>query len=180
MSVEKPSFNPDLQKQLELDKYSDMFRKQVMLLSNKNGIEEYLEINNLQIVNVDIIENSGKILAVSNKFIINTPPLKHEYLGSRKSDSEYHIDGYEEDSYVIYISQLGPNSSTSLHRHPFPVKEFYFVLHGESFQNGKKMDEISVINPGEYHQVRTGNSSVLLGILMENAALIPKDLRHIQ
>ena len=155
-----------------------ILQRYVRILPSDSAVVNFSHISGMRGVELDILPQ-GIVLAVHNRITVHTPPIFHEKNGERTSDAEYYVDEYETgDGHIIYVSQLNPDSITSLHRHPSPVREFYFVLHGEAYQKGKSMEKVSMINSEEYHQVTTREKPALLGILMENGAQIPKHLRH--
>ena len=88
--------------------------------------------------------------------------------------------------HMVYVSFLGPNSQTSIHKHDEPIFESYFWLGGESFLRRDndihrlaQGQEVIRISSGSVHQLTTRENASLALIVMENAAHVPADKLHI-
>lgn len=150
-----------------------LLEREIRLVPSGSAAAQYTEIFGTQNLELDILP-PNYVVSISKKFPVHNPPLRHSGSGAL-----YYIDEHETpDGHVIYLSKLDPHSVTSRHKHPHPMREFYFLLHGEAFQGEEPMEQRSVINPFEYHQVTTGEKPALLLIFMENGASVPKHLRH--
>ena len=177
MNAENPQFF--LPPELRRTEQEIIFQRYVRILPKNSSAVNFPHISGLRGIELDILPQ-GLVLAVHNHIDVHTPPIFHEKDGERTSDAEYYVNEYETpDGHIIYVSELKPNSKTSKHSHPSPLREFYFTLGGEAFRNGRPMGRISMIDSEEDHQIETREKSVLLGILMENGAKVPKDQRHI-
>jgi hypothetical protein len=182
MNAENHIFHPDSHKQPATENLPPLFGGLITLFpDNMPNLSEYLKRNKMQMVNVDILADSGKILLVSTIFEVHNPPIYHyDIKGERTSDAQYYIDEHRmPNGDIIYLSKLGPNSKTSSHRHPSPVNEFYIVFYGTGYQNRRRMERRSVVLPGDLHQVRTGREPALFGIKMEGTADIPSHMLHL-
>lgn len=86
---------------------------------------------------------------------------------------------------MVFVSYLGPNGRTTIHKHQEPIRENYFqlagfsrLLLGNSFHDLKAGSALTV--PSDvFHQLITGNSPSLVLIVMENAISVPRDKLHI-
>lgn len=87
--------------------------------------------------------------------------------------------------HMIFVSQLGPNGKTTIHKHQEPIREKYFQLAGSSYLRlGKDIQELredfALTVPSDVpHQLTTRDNSSLVLIVMENAISVPRDKLHI-
>ena len=177
MNAENPHFF--LPPELRRTEQETILQRYVRILPSDSAVVNFSHISGMRGVELDILPQ-GIVLAVHNHITVHTPPIFHEKNGEKTSDAEYYVNEYETpDGHIIYVSELKPNSKTSKHSHPSPLREFYFTLGGEAFRDGKPMERIFMIDSEEDHQIETGEKPVLLGILMENGTSVPKDQRHI-
>ena len=157
-----------------------LLQQDVKIVTSPNMLAKASITFGKQIINTGILPE-GQALIADAKFIVHDPPIYHyDENGEKTSDAEYYVDEHETpEGHIVYLSRLRPHSTTSKHQHPHPLREFYFLLHGEAFQGDELMKPRSIINPFEDHQVTTREQSALLLIFMENGASVPKDQRHI-
>ena len=186
----------DLQKKSQTEIKLFQLQRDIRIIPDSSALATQPETFGMKTIEIDILPR-GLVLAVSDRFIVNDPPTyHHDEKGNKTSEAGYYIDEHEElDEYellnkqnkpdepntpkhIVYLSKIYPHSTTSRHKHPHPMREFYFLLYGEAFQGEEPMKPRSVINPFEYHQVTTRERPALLLIFMENGATIPKHLRH--
>ena len=87
----------------------------------------------------------------------------------------------------VFLSFLESNKITSEHSHESPVEELYDPLAGNALllTDGEPR-ELSrekgplVVFAGQFHQLKTGETSILTLIVMKNSAGIPRDKLHIR
>jgi len=113
------------------------------------------------------------------------PPKRHPGSGS-----EYSFEGFigKNETDEVYIAKLGRGRQTTTHRHPFPIREPYYVEAGRLglVRDGKftevKAGEMVTIERGVVHQAGVDEEweeDALLLLIMRNASFFPKDKRHI-
>lgn len=85
---------------------------------------------------------------------------------------------------MIFVSYLGPNGKTTIHKHQEPIREKYFQLAGSSYLRlGNDFHELkggsALTVPSDVpHQLTTRENSSLVLIVMENAISVPRDKLH--
>ncbi len=88
----------------------------------------------------------------------------------------------------VFLSYLGPNSTTTRHFHTYPVEELYEALAGKTFlticqvthelntENGAV-----VVPPGEPHHLKTGeNPALILSIMRDKLPIPPSDFKLLE
>lgn len=127
-------------------------------------------------------------------------PLQDDVYSHPNSYAKYRGEGERGPDYWL-VNYLAPGDVTTLHVHPesltdaellegqpailAPVTEFYKVLYGSGTMHFEENDQgIAIpkefsVRAGVSHQMEAGSEGAIFAILMKNAALYPKDIRHI-
>lgn len=136
-------------------------------------VPEDFPFDGRQVLPLDDLGFPGLVLT-HNVSEVHIPPIGHE-----RSQARYLIDYYHGINRVL-VSHLGPNSHSSRHYHKPPITEYYWLLAGEAHVGERLIPKEGLaINPGEVHQVITGQSDSLLLIFMVNARLVREDRQHV-
>lgn len=139
-------------------------------------IEQHLGINWQKRVHGYLL-NNGYTPETLPKF--NNNPKPHEYPDGRVTSAINLIEVDVGDDIEI-VSFIPPDRKSSDHFHY--TEEIYTVLEGEATIQGHgtyQQGGTITIQPETPHQVSTGESYVLLHIVMKGAALIPSHQRHL-
>lgn len=101
-----------------------------------------------------------------------------------ESDGQYFLE-IDIDEHFVLVSYLPPFSWTSEHNHDDPIRETYHQIAGESFVRIGNNPEVSLIAgkflevpPNTEHQSSTKDNPAFTLIVMDKAALFPRDKRH--